>query len=219
MFYAYLLGFMASMLGVVLADNLIVLFVFWELTSLSSYFLIGFEHKKEEARSAALQALLVTALGGLGLLAGGLLLGKAGGSLEMSSLLGQGGAVRNHHLYPSIVALIFFGAFTKSAQLPFHFWLPSAMVAPTPVSAYLHSATMVKAGIYLLARLAPVLGGTGLWQNTLLFVGVPGENYQTAGNLPMPNGTYRRERQGLKGPRLLDLNQKSPVYSFFSISF
>jgi multicomponent Na+:H+ antiporter subunit A len=162
---------MASMLGLVLADNTITLFVFWELTSLSSYFLIGFDHEREAARSAALQALLVTGVGGLALLAGFILLGSAGGSFELSELLIRGDAVRNHGLYLPILVLVIAGAFTKSAQVPFHFWLPSAMEAPAPVSAYLHSATMVKAGVYLLARLAPVLGGTPAWQNTLVLFG------------------------------------------------
>ncbi len=162
-FYLFILMFMASMLGVVLSDNLIALFVFWELTSVTSYFLIGFEHDKDTARGAALQALLVTGTGGLALMAGVLLLGQMGGSFEISALAADNAAVRSHPLYPLALALVFAGAFTKSAQVPFHFWLPSAMEAPTPVSAYLHSATMVKAGVYLLARLSPVLGGSDLW--------------------------------------------------------
>lgn len=170
-FYAYLLMFMASMLGVVLADNVISLFVFWELTSLSSYLLIGFDHERETARSAALQALLVTGAGGLALLVGLLLLGQVVGSLELSALLNQGETVRSHGLYLPILLLIVAGAFTKSAQFPFHFWLPSAMEAPTPVSAYLHSATMVKAGVYLLARLSPVLGGSEAWHYLVTLVG------------------------------------------------
>ena len=170
-FYTYILMFMASMLGLVLADNMVALFVFWELTSISSYFLIGFDHNRESARAAALQALLVTGVGGLALLAGVLLLGQAGGSLEISTLSGNGELVRTDPLYLPIVLLVLAGAFTKSAQVPFHFWLPSAMEAPTPVSAYLHSATMVKAGVYLLARLSPVLGGTELWLHTLSAVG------------------------------------------------
>jgi multicomponent Na+:H+ antiporter subunit A len=170
-FYIYLLTFMAAMLGLVLADNVITLFVFWELTSVSSYLLIGFEHQRAEARAAALQALLVTGVGGLALLVGLLLLGQAGGSLELSRLVQQGDIVRSHTFYVPVVLLILLGAGTKSAQFPFHFWLPEAMAAPTPVSAYLHSATMVKAGVYLLARLTPVLGGTEAWLYMVTAVG------------------------------------------------
>lgn len=162
-FYAWLFIFMGGMLGVALADNMILLFVFWELTSISSYMLIGFEHARESARAAALQAFLVTGGGGLALLAGLLLLGQAGGTLELSGILRQGDVVRASPLYLPAGILILLGAFTKSAQFPFHFWLPNAMEAPTPVSAYLHSATMVKAGVYLLARLGPALNGTELW--------------------------------------------------------
>lgn len=164
-FYLFILMFMASMLGVVLSDNLIALFVFWELTSVTSYFLIGFEHDRDTARAAALQALLVTGAGGLALMAGVLLLGQMGGSFEITALDAE--AVQGHRLYPLALALVLAGAFTKSAQVPFHFWLPSAMEAPTPVSAYLHSATMVKAGVYLLARLSPALGGSDLWFYTV----------------------------------------------------
>jgi len=170
-FYFYLLLFLAAMLGVVLADNLITLFVFWELTSLSSYLLIGFDHHRDEARRAALQALLVTGSGGLALLAGLLLLGSVGGSFELSELLQRGDLVRGHALYLPLLLLVLAGAFTKSAQVPFHFWLPNAMAAPAPVSAYLHSATMVKAGIYLLARLSPVLGGTEAWHYLVSLAG------------------------------------------------
>jgi multicomponent Na+:H+ antiporter subunit A len=162
-FYAYLLLFMGSMLGLVLADNVITLFVFWELTSISSYLLIGFDHERSEARAAALQALLVTNAGGLAMLAGLILLSQVGGSPEISLLRNQGAAIRTDDLYLPILLLILAGAFTKSAQFPFHFWLPGAMAAPTPVSAYLHSATMVKAGVYLLARFSPILGGTDTW--------------------------------------------------------
>ncbi|MBN2548887.1 MAG: putative monovalent cation/H+ antiporter subunit A [Anaerolineales bacterium] len=162
-FYAWLFIFMASMLGVVLADNIILLFVFWELTSFSSFLLIGFNHDEPASRAAALQALLVTGSGGLAMLAGLVLLGQVSGSFEISALLSQGEAVKSSTLYLPILILILLGAFTKSAQFPFHFWLPNAMQAPTPVSAYLHSATMVKAGIYLLARLSPVLGSTNEW--------------------------------------------------------
>jgi len=170
-FYAFLLLFMASMLGLVLAGNLLALFVFWELTSLSSYFLIGFNHDRPQARASALQALLVTGGGGLALMAGLLLLGQVGGSFEIRELLARGDQIQAHSLYGPALILILLGAFTKSAQFPFHFWLPGAMEAPTPVSAYLHSATMVKAGVYLLARLSPALGGTELWTVSVSAVG------------------------------------------------
>ena len=162
-FYLYLLLFMAAMLGLVLADNLITLFVFWELTTVASYLLIGFDHASAKARRSALQALLLTGAGGLALLAGLILLGGLAGSFELSEILTRGDLVREHVLYLPILILVLLGAFTKSAQVPFHFWLPNAMAAPTPVSAYLHSATMVKAGIYLLARMHPALGGTEAW--------------------------------------------------------
>lgn len=162
-FYAFLLLFMGAMLGVVFADNILTLFIFWELTSISSFLLIGFTHERPESRGAARQALLITGGGGLALLVGLIMLGIAGGSFELTELLDRGAALRVHPLYSVILALVLTGAFTKSAQFPFHFWLPSAMEAPTPVSAYLHSATMVKAGIYLLARFSPVLGGTAAW--------------------------------------------------------
>ena len=168
-FYAFLLSFMGAMLGIVLADDLITLYVFWELTSLFSFLLIGFDHKKPEARSAALKSLLVTTGGGLAMLAGFVLLiiaaTQAGKPLaeaaRISALAGL--ELRGSPFYAPALILIVIGAFTKSAQFPFHFWLPAAMTAPTPVSAYLHSATMVKAGVFLLARLSPALGGTGLW--------------------------------------------------------
>jgi multicomponent Na+:H+ antiporter subunit A len=166
-FYSFLLLFMAAMLGVVLADNLLTLFIFWELTSISSFLLIGFTHERPESRAAARQALMITGSGGLVLFIGLLMLGSVGGSYELSYLLNQGAVVQAHPLYGWILALILVGAFTKSAQFPFHFWLPGAMEAPTPVSAYLHSATMVKAGVYLLARLSPVLGGTDAWTITV----------------------------------------------------
>jgi multicomponent Na+:H+ antiporter subunit A len=169
--YALLLAFMASMLGLVLSANLILLFVFWELTSITSYLLIGYKHTSEKARKAALQALLVTATGGLALLAGLLMLGIAGDSFDIAVLVARRDLVAAHHLYPAIVLTVAIGAFTKSAQMPLHFWLPGAMEAPTPVSAYLHSATMVKAGVFLLARLAPVLSSAALWQDLLVGVG------------------------------------------------
>ena len=171
-FFAYLLMFMSAMLGVVLANDLIALFVFWELTSISSYLLIGFNHEEEKSRESALQALLVTGGGGLALLAGLLMLGTVAGTFEITAIRQQGEFIRNHALYAPIFALIALGAFTKSAQFPFHFWLPNAMAAPTPVSAYLHSATMVKAGVYLLARFDVVLGGTPLWTWTIGLAGL-----------------------------------------------
>lgn len=170
-FSLILLAFMAAMLGVVLADNLIALFVFWELTTITSFLLIGCDNTKPEAKTAARQGLLVTGAGGLAMLAGIILLGQVAGSFEISEIIAGGQAISEHDLYPVILGLILIGAFTKSAQVPFHFWLPGAMAAPTPVSAYLHSATMVKAGIYLLARLSPVLGGTGTWMIVLTVVG------------------------------------------------
>ena len=171
-FVSATLMFMASMLGVVLSDNLILLFIFWELTSFTSYLLIGFDHEKEESRKAALQALLVTGLGGLFLLGGMILLGQAAGSFSLTEIIRAGGVLAGHANYPVILGLVLVGAFSKSAQTPFHFWLPNAMQAPTPASAYLHSSTMVKAGVYLLARLSPVLGGTEAWTWWLTVVGV-----------------------------------------------
>ncbi|MFN4262299.1 MAG: putative monovalent cation/H+ antiporter subunit A [Thioalkalivibrionaceae bacterium] len=162
-FFVLIFSFMGAMLGLVLADNLIALFVFWELTSITSYLLIGYHHEKAETRKLALQGLFVTVGGGLALLAGLILLAIAGGSYEISEILASGDAVREHGWYFAILLLLAAGAFTKSAQFPFHFWLPNAMAAPTPVSAYLHSATMVKAGVYLLARLHPAVGGTEAW--------------------------------------------------------
>lgn len=162
-FYAFLLLFMGAMLGIVLAENLILLLMFWELTSLSSFLLIGYWSQRSDARQGARLALTITGGGGLALLAGILLLGQIAGSFELSVVLAAGEAIQQHALYPWVLSLILLGVFTKSAQFPFHFWLPQAMAAPTPVSAYLHSATMVKAGIFLLARLFPALAGTDLW--------------------------------------------------------
>jgi len=168
-FYAYLLFFMGSMLGIVLSENVILMLIFWELTSLSSFLLISYSYRKPESRRGARMALAVTGMGGLALLGGLLLLGEMAGSYDLSVILTQGEAVRADPLYTPMLVLILLGAFTKSAQFPFHFWLPHAMAAPTPVSAYLHSATMVKAGIFLLARLFPVLSGTPEW--TWLVIG------------------------------------------------
>ena len=164
-------SFMMAMLGLVLADNLVLLFVFWELTTFTSFLLIGFEHEKLEARESARQALFVTGAGGLAMLAGFVLMGMVAGTYSLDTLLTSGAVLRQAPLYPAILILILIGAFTKSAQFPFHFWLPNAMTAPTPISAFLHSATMVKAGIYLLARLHPVLAGTDLWTVTLTCFG------------------------------------------------
>jgi len=162
-FYLFIIAFMGAMLGLVLADDIITLFVFWELTSVTSFLLIGFNHEDRKSRRSAVQALMVTALGGLALLAGMVLLGVATGESRLSAIEASGVDVRQMDLYLPILLLLLLGAFTKSAQVPFHFWLPNAMDAPTPVSAYLHSATMVKAGVYLVARLNPTLGGTDIW--------------------------------------------------------
>lgn len=170
-FYLYLFLFMSAMLGLVLADNLVTLFVFWELTSITSFLLIGFKHQYESSRKAALQALLVTGGGGLALLAGLVLLGLVAGSWEISALVEQQAAIQASPFYGAILVLVLLGACTKSAQFPFQFWLPGAMAAPTPVSAYLHSATMVKAGVYLLARFSPILGNTPAWQLSVTTIG------------------------------------------------
>lgn len=161
--------FAGSMLGVVLADNLLMLYVCWELTSVTSYLLIGIDDAKPEARRAALHALLVTGMGGLAMLAGFVVLGNEAGTFRLSEVLAeppQGTATG------VALGLILLGAFTKSAQYPFHSWLPDAMVAPTPISAYLHSAAMVKAGVYLVARLAPVFGDVGAWRPVVVIVGL-----------------------------------------------
>ena len=167
----YLLAFMAAMLGLVLSSNLIALFVFWELTSFTSYLLIGFNHEHENARKAALQGFFITAGGGLALMTGLIMLGLIGGSFELTELLSSKPDIQEHPLFLAMMVLILLGAFTKSAQTPFHFWLPNAMAAPTPVSAYLHSATMVKAGVYLMARLQPLMAGNEVWMITLTLFG------------------------------------------------
>ncbi|QYU66904.1 asparagine synthase (glutamine-hydrolyzing) [Leptolyngbya sp. 15MV] len=166
-----LMLFMVSMLGAVLADDVILLFVFWELTSLTSFFLVGYDHEKPGARRAALQALLVTAGGGLALLAGLILAAIAAGTTSLSGLIAAKDAVLAHPLAIPAMLLIIAGCFAKSAQVPFHFWLPNAMAAPTPVSAYLHSATMVKLGVYLLARMNPVYQDVALWHSVLIVFG------------------------------------------------
>ncbi|MBN8443022.1 MAG: monovalent cation/H+ antiporter subunit A [Thauera sp.] len=162
-FYAWLLVFQGAMLGIVLADNVLLLLVFWELTSLSSFLLIGYWNHLPEGRQGARMALTVTAAGGLAMIAGMLILGDIAGSYRLSDVLQQREAIQASPLYLPALWLILAGCFTKSAQFPFHFWLPHAMAAPTPVSAYLHSATMVKAGVFLLARMWPVLSGTDAW--------------------------------------------------------
>jgi NADH:ubiquinone oxidoreductase subunit 5 (subunit L)/multisubunit Na+/H+ antiporter MnhA subunit/multisubunit Na+/H+ antiporter MnhB subunit len=169
-FFAILMAFTGSMLGLVLAGNLLLLFVFWELTSITSFLLISFERNNPAARAAGLQALVVTGGGGLALLAGLVLLGSAAGSFAMADVLAT--PLQSHPWYVGITVLIALGCFTKSAQWPFHFWLPGGMTAPTPASAFLHSATMVKAGVFLLARCYPVLGDTALWTGTLTAVGL-----------------------------------------------
>ncbi|MBK1698024.1 Na(+)/H(+) antiporter subunit A [Rhodovibrio salinarum] len=170
-FFLYLLSFMGSMLGLVLADNVITLFVFWELTSITSFLLIGFNHTEAKSRRAAMQALVVTGGGGLALLAGLLIMAAVTGTTELSEILGSPEVLTSSALYVPMTILVLLGAFSKSAQFPLHFWLPNAMEAPTPVSAYLHSSTMVKAGVYLLARLSPGLGGTELWFYALVVFG------------------------------------------------
>ena len=162
-FFASLLAFAGAMLGVVLAGNLVLLVVFWELTSITSFLLIGFWQHRADARNGARMALAVTGGGGLCLLGGVLLVGHIVGSYDLDRVLASGDLIRAHPLYLPALVLVLLGAFTKSAQFPFHFWLPHAMAAPTPVSAYLHSATMVKAGVFLLARLYPALGGSDAW--------------------------------------------------------
>jgi multicomponent K+:H+ antiporter subunit A len=162
-FFRYLLLFMGAMLGLVLADNLLLLVVFWEATSLASFLLIGYWNHRADAREGARMALTITGAGGLALLGGVLLLGHIVGSFQLDAVLAAGATIRAHPLYLPALVLVLLGAFTKSAQFPFHFWLPHAMAAPTPVSAYLHSATMVKAGVFLLARMYPALGHSDAW--------------------------------------------------------
>ncbi|PZU12640.1 MAG: monovalent cation/H+ antiporter subunit A [Sphingobium sp.] len=171
-FLAFLMMFQGAMVGIALSSNVVLTLVFWEMTSLASFLLIGFWRDRADARQGARMALTVTGGGGLALIAGMVLLGKAAGSYDLPTILSRADIVQASPLYPAILLLILAGAFTKSAQFPFHFWLPHAMSAPTPVSAYLHSATMVKAGIFLLARLWPVLAGTDLWFGIVTPVGL-----------------------------------------------
>src|SRR5690606_12243377 len=162
-FFAFLQIFMGAMLGVVISGNIIQMVVFWELTSLSSFMLIAYWYHRRDARRGARMSLIITGGGGLCLLAGVLMMGQVAYTYDLGEMLQSGDLIRNHEWYSYILVLFALGALTKSAQFPFHIWLPRAMAAPTPVSAYLHSATMVKAGVFLLARFWPVLSGTPEW--------------------------------------------------------
>lgn len=170
-FFAFMLGFMGAMLGLVLADSLLALFLFWELTSVTSFLLIGFDHGRQAARRGAIQALVITNIGGMALLTGAIIVSQVAGTWEMSALRETGDLLRQSGFYGLVLFCFIGAAFTKSAQFPLHFWLPNAMEAPTPVSAFLHSATMVQAGVYLLARMLPVLGGTAVWTTILVVFG------------------------------------------------
>ncbi len=170
-FLGTLLAFAGGMLGVVLAENVLLMLLFWEVTSLTSFLLIAYKSQYHDSRIGARMALAVTGGGGLALLAGLLILGDMAGSYELSVILASGEALRADPRFPLMLVLVLLGAFTKSAQFPFHFWLPNAMAAPTPVSAYLHSATMVKAGVFLLARLYPALSGNELWFGLVVTTG------------------------------------------------
>ncbi|MFO1367306.1 MAG: proton-conducting transporter membrane subunit, partial [Acinetobacter sp.] len=170
--YQLLMLFMAAMLGISLSNNLIILLVFWELTSISSFLLVGYWSQYDAAQRGARMALTITGMGGLAMLGGFVLLGQMAGTYQIDQLVLMKESIQQHQLFVPTLLLILLGAFTKSAQFPFHFWLPNAMAAPTPVSAYLHSATMVKAGIFLLARLAPLFIGAALYHNIVTFVGL-----------------------------------------------
>jgi multicomponent Na+:H+ antiporter subunit A len=189
-FYCFLLMFMGSMLGIVLSDNVLTLFVFWELTSITSFLLIGFNHKEKQSRISAAQAFIVTVLGGQAMLGGLLLLGHMTGTYQISEIVTQAEFIQDHSLYLAVLLLLLGGAFAKSAQVPLHFWLPNAMEAPTPVSAYLHSATMVKAGVYLLARFQPALGGTEVWE--YLVGGIGALTMLTGALLAFPQSDLKR---------------------------
>ncbi len=171
-FFSFLMAFMGSMLGVVLSGNLVQIAFFWELTSLFSFLLIGYWHHNQSARDGARMSLIITGAGGICLLLGFLVLGHIAGGYALDKVLDSGEIIRASPLYTVALFLILIGAFTKSAQFPFHFWLPHAMAAPTPVSAYLHSATMVKAGVFVLILLWPVLSGTDAWYFTVTSVGL-----------------------------------------------
>ena len=170
-FFVFLSLFMGAMVGLVMSGSLLMMFVFWELTSLSSYLLIGYYHDNEKSRDSALQAMLITVMGGLFMLAGVILIGHEAGTFRFDELMSNPNLVLQSPKANIILILLAIGAFTKSAQFPFHFWLPNAMEAPAPVSAYLHSTTMVKAGIFLLARLSPIFSGLPLWHVLLPVVG------------------------------------------------
>ena len=171
-FYIYLLLFMGSMLGIVFSDHLLMLYVFWELTSISSFLLIAYWYQRKGSRYGARKSLLITVFGGFAMLTGFLLLYAITGTFSIEETISMASDIKGHAFLVPIMILILLGAFTKSAQFPFHIWLPDAMEAPTPVSAYLHSATMVKAGIYLVARFTPVFGGESLWFWTVTSVGL-----------------------------------------------
>jgi multicomponent Na+:H+ antiporter subunit A len=171
-FFAILFLFMASMLGIILADDVILTFVFWELTSITSFLLVGYKHYDESTRKAALQALLVTVAGGFAMLVGLIITTQITGTTRISEFPFHAQMLGESPMFPAALCLILLGVFTKSAQVPFHFWLPGAMAAPTPVSAYLHSATMVKAGVILLAKLSPAMSHTGLWTTIIAPVGI-----------------------------------------------
>lgn len=162
-FYAFFLTFMGSMLGLVLSGNVIQMVIFWELTSMASFMLIAYWHHRADARRGAKISLTITATGGFALLASVLVMGYVVGSYDLDVILNSGNLIKSSEYYPFILITFALGCLTKSAQFPFHFWLPNAMAAPTPVSAYLHSATLVKVGVFALARFWPVLSGTDLW--------------------------------------------------------
>ncbi|WP_312968482.1 monovalent cation/H+ antiporter subunit A [Acinetobacter gerneri] len=170
--YALLMLFMAAMLGISLSNNLIILLVFWELTSISSFLLVGYWNNYDAAQRGARMALTITGMGGLAMLGGFILLGQITGTYQIDQILKMGDLIQTSPLFVPVLLLVLLGAFTKSAQFPFHFWLPNAMAAPTPVSAYLHSATMVKAGIFLLARLLPIFVGSALFHNIVTTIGL-----------------------------------------------
>jgi len=170
--YALLMLFMAAMLGISLSNNLIILLVFWELTSISSFLLVGYWSNYDAAQRGARMALTITGMGGLAMLGGFILIGQIAGTYQIDQLTMMASTIQNSGLFVPALLLILLGAFTKSAQFPFHFWLPNAMAAPTPVSAYLHSATMVKAGIFLVARLLPIFVGSALFHNLVTTIGL-----------------------------------------------